>query len=114
MLQHEVADDYVVATGQTHTVREFVELAFDEVGIQIAWKGSGINEIGFDKNSGKELVFVDKQYFRPSEVDLLIGDPSKAERILGWKASIELKELVKDMMVSEIARVKQGATALFG
>lgn len=114
MLQQEVPDDYVVATGQTHSVREFVELAFCEVGIQIGWEGQGVHEIGFNKQTGTALVFVDPQYFRPSEVDLLIGDPSKAERVLGWKATTDLHGLVKDMMASELQRVKQGATALFG
>jgi GDPmannose 4,6-dehydratase len=113
MLQQNIPDDYVVATGHTHTVREFVELAFQEVGIQIEWQGQGIDEVGFDKKTGRELVFVDVQYFRPSEVELLIGDPSKAEKTLGWKATTQLPELVKDMMSNELQRVKQGAAALF-
>lgn len=114
MLQQEQPDDFVVATGETHTVREFVELAFKEVGIQIVWEGQGVHEVGFNKQTGMELVFVDPQYFRPSEVELLIGDPSKAERVLGWKATTNLQQLVKDMMTTELQRVKQGATALFG
>jgi len=114
MLQQDQPDDYVVATGETHTVREFVELSFKEVGIEIDWRGSGVEEVGFDTDTGRELVFVDPKYFRPSEVELLIGDPSKAERILGWKATTKLNELVKDMMTTELQRVKQGATALFG
>ncbi|MCX5922357.1 MAG: GDP-mannose 4,6-dehydratase [Candidatus Dependentiae bacterium] len=114
MLQQDSSDDYVVATGRTHSVREFVELAFKEVGIDITWKGSGVDEIGYDKQTGRELVFVDPRYFRPAEVELLIGDPSKAERKLGWKAKIQLAELVEDMMRSELQRVKQGATVLFG
>ncbi|PJF37980.1 MAG: GDP-mannose 4,6-dehydratase, partial [Phototrophicales bacterium] len=74
MLQQETADDFVVATGQTHSVREFVERAFKEVGFVIAWKGEGIDEVGYDVNSGRDLIFVDPCYFRPTEVDVLVGD----------------------------------------
>jgi len=114
MLQQDTPDDYVVATGQTNTVRLFVELAFKEVDIEIAWKGYGVNEIGYDKNTGKELVFVDPRYFRPTEVELLIGDPTKANTVLGWKPKMQLNDLVKDMMTSELQRVKQGTSVLFG
>ncbi len=98
MLQQETPKDYVIATGETHTVREFAELAFKEVGINIDWQGSGINEKGVDKKTGKVRVEVDKRYFRPAEVELLLGDPSKAEKELGWKRTISFEELVSKMV----------------
>lgn len=100
MLQQPVPKDYVIATGNTYSVRDFVELAFKEIGISVIWQGTGINEKGIDKKTGKELVGIDKKYFRPTEVELLIGDPSKANRELGWKAKTTLEELVK-LMVNE-------------
>jgi len=100
MLQQDKPDNYVVATGETHTVREFVELAFKEAGIDIEWEGTGLTEVGRDKNSGKILVKVSEQFYRPAEVEILIGDPSKAMKILGWKPKVNFKELVK-MMVKE-------------
>ena len=98
MLQQEKPTDYVIATGESHTVREFTELSFKYIGIDIAWKGNGVEEIGFDKDSGKELVFVDKQYFRPAEVEVLVGDASKAKRELGWEPKISFQELVSEMV----------------
>ena len=98
MLQQEESQDYVIATGETHTVREFVELAFNEVGILIDWQGDGVNEKGIDSTSGKILVEVDEKYFRPAEVELLLGDPSKAELELKWKRKISFKELVSSMV----------------
>ena len=98
MLQQDEPKDYVIATGETHTVREFVELAFAEVGINIKWEGSGINERGLDSQSGEVLVKVDKKYFRPAEVELLLGDPSKAEKELGWKRKVSFKDLVSGMV----------------
>lgn len=89
MLQQEKADDYVIATNETRTVREFVERAFNVIGIDIVWKGSGSQEQGFDKSSGKVLVKVNPKYYRPAEVELLIGNPVKAEKELGWKRSIQ-------------------------
>jgi len=106
MLQHHTPDDFVIATGENHSVREFVELAFAEIGITIAWKGQGVQEIGYDKNTGKELIFVDPRYFRPTEVDTLLGDPSKAKSILGWQPKTTFKELVQYMVHHEIARLK--------
>ena len=94
ILQHNEADDFVLATGETHAVREFVELAFAEVGVTIDWKGSGIDEEGIDAKSGKTVVKVDPRYFRPTEVDLLLGDPSKAEKMLGWQATTKFEKLV--------------------
>ncbi len=101
MLQQDKPDDYVLATNETHTVREFVEAAFEEVGIKIEWRGSGIDEKGYDSKSGKLLVDVNPKYFRPAEVELLLGDPSKAEKQLGWKRKVKFRELVKIMMISD-------------
>jgi GDPmannose 4,6-dehydratase len=98
MLQQEKPDDYVIATGKTTTVREFVELAFKVVNIDIEWKGKGSEEKGFDSVTGELCVDINPRYFRPTEVDLLLGDPSKAERQLGWKRTVDLKELVKMMV----------------
>lgn len=100
MLQQEKPDDYIVATGETHTVREFVELAFKEACIDIAWKGLGLAEVGYDKDSGKTLVKVSEQFYRPAEVEILIGDPSKAKKTLGWQPKINFDSLIK-MMVEE-------------
>lgn len=100
ILQQEKPDDYVLATNETHTVREFVELAFAEVGVEIEWKGEGVNEKGYDKNTGKLLVDVNPRYFRPAEVELLWGDSTKAETELAWKRKVSFKELVS-MMVRE-------------
>lgn len=98
MLQQDVPQDYVIATGKTYTVRKFVEYAFEHVGMQIEWQGKGPEEVGFDKASGKKLVVVDPRYYRPAEVDLLWGDASKAARELGWQAKTDLKELVRIMV----------------
>jgi len=98
MLQQEKPQDFVIATGETHTVREFVELAFAEVGITIEWQGSGVNEQGIDAKTGRVLVKVDPKYFRPAEVELLLGDPTKAETELGWKRSVSFHELVAGMV----------------
>ncbi|MFA5104868.1 MAG: GDP-mannose 4,6-dehydratase [Candidatus Margulisiibacteriota bacterium] len=100
MLQAKDPDDYVIATGQSHSVREFCEKAFQEAGTQLIWKGKGLDEKGIDKKSGKVLLEIDPGYFRPSEVEYLLGDPSYAIKKLGWKPSVEFDELVK-MMVKE-------------
>lgn len=84
MLQQPEPDDYVLATGEMHSVREFIDLAFAQVGRKINWKGAGVDEVGFDARSGETLVRVDPRYFRPTEVEQLLGDPSKAQRRLGW------------------------------
>jgi len=107
MLQQKKADDYVLATGETHTVREFIEKAFETVGIDIVWKGKGVDEKGYDKKTGKVLVEVSKEFYRPAEVDLLLGDPSKAEKELGWKAKTKFEELVKMMISADIERIKK-------
>jgi GDPmannose 4,6-dehydratase len=101
MMQQNSPDDYVLATNEYHSVREFVELSFKEKNIEIVWKGSGVNEIGYDKNTGKEYVFISKKYYRPTEVDELLGDSTKAHEVLGWKAQISFIDLVKDMVSSE-------------
>jgi len=98
MLQQDDADDYVVATGKTYTVRQFVDLAFEAVNISIEWRGSGAEEKGFCSQTGKLLIDIDPKYFRPAEVDLLWGDPSKAKDKLGWSPKTDLKELVKIMV----------------
>ena len=98
MLQQDKPVDYVIATGETHTVREFVELAFKEIGINIEWQGQGINEKGFDAKTGTILVEIDERYFRPAEVELLLGDPSKAEKELNWKRKVSFQELVSGMV----------------
>jgi len=103
MLQQDTPDDYVLATGVTRTVREFVEMAFAETGVAIEWRGEGVDEEGIDKATGKVIVAIDPKYFRPTEVELLIGNPAKAERVLGWKAKIELAELVSEMVRADLA-----------
>ena len=102
MLQQDKAEDYVLASGETHPVREFVTLAFKEVGIDVEWKGEGINEQGYDKATGKTLVEVDSAYFRPTEVDLLHGDASKAKKELGWEPVYTFQELVTEMVKSDM------------
>lgn len=105
MLQHNEPEDFVIATGETHTVREFVELAFTEAGIEIAWKGEGVGEKGIDTKTGKTVVAIDPQFFRPTEVDLLLGNPEKAKRKLNWQPKISFNELVRMMIQYDL---KQG------
>ena len=106
ILQQPKPDDYVLATGETHTVREFVELSFSHAGRTINWSGEGVDEIGRDAKTGDILVKVDPQYFRPTEVDLLIGDPCKARKQLGWVSQTSLSDLVKEMVDADLAAVK--------
>jgi GDPmannose 4,6-dehydratase len=103
ILQADAPDDFVLATGETRSVREFVELAFKEVGRTIEWRGKGVEETGVDKKSGKTVVQIDPQYFRPTEVDLLIGDASKAQAKLGWKPQTTFADLVKQMVAGDLA-----------
>jgi len=110
VLQQEKPGDYVLATNETHTVREFVELSFAEVGIVIEWKGIDIDEKGYDKKTGRLLVDVNPKYFRPAEVELLWGDCTKAEKELGWKRKVSFKGLVK-MMVNEDMKTLAGMTS---
>lgn len=105
MLQQESPDDYVLATGETHSVREFIELSFAETGRTIVWSGTGVGEVGKDSKTGAVLVQIDPRYFRPTEVDLLIGDPSKANRVLGWKHRVGLRDLVSEMVASDLSTI---------
>jgi GDPmannose 4,6-dehydratase len=107
MVQQDKPDDYVLATGKTHSVREFVEVAFSEVGRTIEWRGSGAEEVGLDVKTGFELVKIDPRYFRPTEVDLLLGDPSKAAAVLGWRHTTSFHDLVREMVRSDL-REAQG------
>ncbi len=107
MLQSEQPDDYVIATGESHTVREFCEKAFAEIGMELVWKGKGIDEQGIDRISGKVLVEIDPLYFRPSEVEFLLGDPTKAKTKLGWEPKIKFEELVKIMVREDIKLIEE-------
>lgn len=98
MLQQQYPKDYVIATGETHTVREFVELAFKEIGIDILWKGSGIKEVGVDAKNERVLVKINEKYFRPAEVEILMGNPEMAQKDLGWERKVSFKELVSGMV----------------
>ena len=102
MLQHDEPDDFVLATGETHSVREFVEKAFKFANIHIIWEGEGVNEVGKCSNTGNIYIKIDKKYFRPCEVDLLIGDSSKAQNVLGWKSKMSFDEIVQDMVQYDI------------
>lgn len=107
LLQQDHADDYVIATNETRTVREFVEVAFGHVGIEIEWEGTGVDEIGKDKATGKTIVKVNPQFFRPAEVDILLGNPAKAEKELGWKREISFSQLVERMVKNDLALVEK-------
>jgi GDPmannose 4,6-dehydratase len=109
ILQQDTPDDYVLATGEMHTVREFIELSFAEVGVRIEWSGSGVDEKGLDAKTGKVLVEVDPRYFRPAEVDLLLGDPTKARTVLGWEHKVQFKELVREMVQGDLEAVLKEA-----
>jgi GDPmannose 4,6-dehydratase len=108
MLQHDQPDTYVIATGETHSIREFVEEAGSFCGFDLEWKGEKENEIGIDKKTGKIIVKVNAKYYRPAEVDLLVGNPEKAKKILGWTKKIDYKELCKMMIKADIERSKTG------
>jgi GDPmannose 4,6-dehydratase len=109
MLQQPEPDDYVLATGEMHSVREFVEAAFGCVGRQIVWRGAGVDEVGVDAKSGAELVHVDPNYFRPTEVEQLLGDPSKARAKLGWQATTRFADLVAEMVEADLDAIRQEA-----
>lgn len=102
LLQNDKPEDYVIATNETRTVREFVETAFAQVGIELAWEGEGVNEIGRDKATGKILVKVNPEFFRPAEVEVLLGNPAKAEKELGWKREISFAQLVERMVKNDM------------
>jgi GDPmannose 4,6-dehydratase len=109
ILQADAPDDFVLATGETRSVREFVEIAFAEVGRAIEWRGKGVEETGVDKTTGKTVVRIDPQYFRPTEVDELIGDASKAHAKLGWKPKTGFAQLVKEMVAADLAIARREA-----
>ena len=110
ILQQETPDDYVLATGETRSVREFIETAFAHVDRRLAWKGTGVAETGIDAASGKVLVRIDPRYFRPTEVDLLIGDASKAKDVLGWSPTTSFAGLVREMMTADLAAARREAS----
>ena len=113
MLQHDEPEDFVIATGEQHSVREFTEKAFHEAGIELRWEGSGVNERGIDQATGRVLVEVDPQYFRPAEVETLLGDPSKAKQLLGWNPQkTSFDELVRLMVTHDMDYVRKGQRAL--
>jgi len=114
MMQQDEADDFVLATGETHSVKKFCELAFGQLGINIKWEGEGVSERGINTANGKSIIEVDPRYFRPTEVDLLIGDPSKAHQKLGWKHKHSLEELVTDMVQADLALFKRDRYLLEG
>jgi GDPmannose 4,6-dehydratase len=106
IVQQDKPDDYVLATGETRTVREFVETAFAHVGTTVVWRGEGVDEIGVDKSTGRTIIAIDERYFRPTEVDILIGDPSKARNRLGWTHETSFARLVEEMVLSDLERVR--------
>jgi GDPmannose 4,6-dehydratase len=102
MLQQEIPGDYVLATGEQHSVREFVELSFAEIGTKIAWEGEGLEEKGIDEKTGKALIEIDSRYFRPTETDFLLGDPTKAYKILKWRHTTSFVQLIQEMVKYDI------------
>ena len=102
MLQHKKPDDYVIATGETHTVREFCDIAFGHIGIELEWNGKGIGEKGIDRSTGKVLVESSPEYWRPAEVDVLLGNPAKAKRVLGWMPNVSFKEMIERMVENDL------------
>lgn len=109
IVQHDTPDDYVLATGETYTVRHFCDLSFAEVGMTLEWRGLGVDEVGIDTATGRAVVRVDPSYFRPTEVDLLIGNPAKAKRVLGWSHTVKLPELAAEMVAADVAELKANA-----
>ena len=108
ILQQEKPEDFVLATGTQHSVREFVELSFQELGITIVWKGKNENEIGINGITGKTIIEVSPKYYRPNEVEALLGDASKAKNLLGWETKTSFEDLVKTMVQADWERVKNG------
>jgi GDPmannose 4,6-dehydratase len=113
IVQQPHPDDYVLATGESHSVREFVERAFSHVGKTIVWRGTGVDEKGYDSSSNRVLVEVDPRYFRPTEVDLLVGDASKARTKLGWRHKVSFGGLVSEMVDADMALMERGAIPEF-
>ncbi len=112
MLQQDQPDDYVISTGEQHSVREFIELAAKEVGISIRWEGQGPKEKGIDAKNGDEVVCIDPRYFRPTEVDTLLGDSSKARQQLGWQPQTTFADLVKEMVAMDILEAEKDELCL--
>lgn len=108
MLQAETPDDFVLATGKMHTVREFVELSFSHAGITVIWRGEGVDEQGICQKTGRVLVEIDKRYFRPTEVDLLLGDATKAKQVLNWQSSTSFEDLVSEMVHADLQLIQEG------
>ena len=104
MLQADFPDDYVLATNKTYTIKEFVNKSFQSVDMEIKWEGKGIEEVGIDKKTGRKVVLVNEKYFRPSEVEYLYGDYSKAQKILGWEPKTDISELVELMVKADLKR----------
>jgi len=102
IVQQDEAGDFVLGTGQTHSVREFAEKAFMHAGITLGWSGSGVGEVGIDKATNTELIKIDPRYFRPAEVDILLADPSKAKKVLGWQAATSFEDLIEEMMIHDL------------
>jgi len=107
MLQQSKADDFVIASGEQHSVREFCQIAFKELGIDLKWQGEGLNEKGIDKKTGKVIIEIDPRYFRAAEVESLLGDPTKARKKLGWKLKVSFRELIKEMVQSDLEEAKK-------
>ena len=107
MLQQETSDDYVVATGEMHTVREFIERSFAYLGRPLEWRGEGVDETGIDTTTGKTVVRIDPRYFRPAEVEQLLGNPAKAKEKLGWRPEVKFEELVKIMVDGDLRLLNQ-------
>ncbi|MTI16492.1 GDP-mannose 4,6-dehydratase [Rhodobacteraceae bacterium RKSG542] len=112
ILQQDIAEDYVLATGEAHSVREFVEAAFSKIDMEIDWHGTGVEEKGLDRKTGRVLVQVDPRYFRPTEVEFLLGDPAKARQKLGWQHKTTFKELVWEMMEADLSELGESAKAV--
>jgi len=109
ILQQDESDDYVIATGKQYSVRQFIEAASGELGMDIEWQGDGIDEVGIDRNTGKQIIAIDSRYFRPTEVETLLGDPSKAKRLLGWEATTPFSQLVSEMVATDHEAAKRDA-----
>jgi GDPmannose 4,6-dehydratase len=107
MLQQKIPEDIVLATGETHTIREFADMAFRELDMELEWRGTGVNETGVDRRTGKVLVKIDPRYYRPTEVDILLGNPAKAEKKLGWKPLVKFEKLVKIMAMADWEKVQK-------
>ena len=107
MLQQNQPEDYTISTGLQYSVRDFVNIAAKEIGFEIKWQGKGVDETGIDCNSGKTIISIDSRYFRPTEVETLLGDSSKARAELGWKPKISFEELVKEMVANDLEEAKK-------